>query len=212
MLWTISIIVLVVLKTVPALAQPPIGEGRSVTIEAVAMASEDLPRPLVFTNKDWSLTRTYLDVFQILSNQNSCSSFYGGPKTATTVLNDFVALVKSEPLLREVSFLMGGQQRMIHDNATGAFYRLFERTLVNSNGSFYQRRSDPTRRIRFDIGSFAAGTRRARALILLHELGHLIQGENGSWLLPDDGKSGRQSDANTLRVQEVCRAQLRALR
>jgi hypothetical protein len=48
-------------------------------------------------------------------------------------------------------------------------------------------------------------------LILLHELGHLIEGEDGTWLLPDDGLNGPQSKANTLRVQQACREQLNKL-
>jgi len=55
------------------------------------------------------------------------------------------------------------------------------------------------------------GRRAARALILLHELGHLIQDENGDWLIPDDGFDGRQSKANTLRVQQMCRKELDGL-
>jgi hypothetical protein len=63
-----------------------------------------------------------------------------------------------------------------------------------------------------DVGNFSAGSRPARALILLHELGHLIQNENGAWLLPDDGYNGVQSKENTLRVQQECRVQLEALK
>jgi hypothetical protein len=63
-----------------------------------------------------------------------------------------------------------------------------------------------------DVGAFAPGSRQARALILLHELGHLIQGENGAWLIPDDGYNERQSAANTSQIQRVCRAQLAALK
>jgi hypothetical protein len=49
-------------------------------------------------------------------------------------------------------------------------------------------------------------------LILLHELGHLIQDNNGDWLLPDDDYDGVHSNANTLRVQQQCHAQLGALK
>jgi len=63
-----------------------------------------------------------------------------------------------------------------------------------------------------DVGNFAPGSRAARALILLHELGHLIQGDNGNWLIPDDGHNPPQSKANTLLVQQVCRRELDALR
>ena len=47
--------------------------------------------------------------------------------------------------------------------------------------------------------------------VALHELGHLIQDENGDWLIPDDGFDGRKSKENTLRVQQACRKELNAL-
>jgi len=173
--------------------------------------SEEPPRPLVVTKKDWNITQAYIDVFKILSNQNTCSDFYRGPRTATTVLNGFVRRVKSQSRLREVSFEMVGSPRIIRDPATGVSYRLFEKTMVNTNGSFYQRRADPMRKFPSDVGNFAPGSRAARALILLHELGHLIQDENGEWLIPDDGFDNRQSKENTLRVQQVCRKELNKL-
>ena len=173
--------------------------------------SEEPPRPLVVTKKDWNITQAYIDVFKILSDQNTCSDFYRGPRTATTVLNGFVRRVKSQSLLRDVSFKMVGSPRIIRDPATGASYRLFEKTMVNINGSFYQRRADPMRKFPSDVGNFAPGSRAARALILLHELGHLIQDEHGEWLIPDDGFDGRQSKENTFRVQQVCRKELNKL-
>lgn len=172
--------------------------------------SEEPPRQLVVTKKDWNITQAYIDVFKILSDQNACSDFYRGPRTATKVLNGFVTRVKSQLLLRDVSFEMAGP-RIIRDPVTGVSYRLFEKTMVNTNGSFYQRRADPMRKFPSDVGNFAPGSRAARALILLHELGHLIQDENGEWLIPDDGFNDTQSKANTLRVQQICRKELNAL-
>ncbi len=210
-LWTSSLICLVLLPTISQAQQANI-ETRPLTIEKVKGTSEDLPRPLIFAKKDWDLNRAYVDVFTILSKQNTCSRFYGGPYVATTVLNSFVTLVKSEPLLREVSFQMDGRPRLIRNVAAGAYYRLFDQVRVNSNGSFYQRRQMTMRKFPADVGSFGPGTRRARALILLHELAHLIPGQNGSWLIPDDGYNGPQSTANTLQVQQVCWAQLEELK
>ena len=174
--------------------------------------SEDQPRRLVVVKKDWSLTSAYSDVFKILSDQNPCSEFYGGSRAATTVLNEFFVLVTPQQMNREVTFQMVGTPRLIRDRTTGASYRLFDRTLVNTNGSFYQRRLEMMREYPSDIGNFAPGSRQARALILLHELGHLIQDANGDWLLPDDGHNGPQSKANTLRVQQACRVQLETLK
>ena len=191
-LWTSTVICVLLFQGVQA--QEANGENKPVTI-----------------GKDWSITRTYIDVFKILSNENTCSDFYRGPRTATTVLNSFVTRVKSKSLLHEVSFEMAGNLVIFHDPTTGASYRLFEKTMVNINGSFYQRRADPMRKFPSDVGNFAPGSRAARALILLHELGHLIQGENGDWLIPDDGYDVIRSKANTLRVQEACRKELDAL-
>ena len=167
---------------------------------------------LEFSHKDFELTQAYGDVFKILSDQNTCSSFYGGPRNATTVLNEFVPLVQSHRLLKELSFQMTGRPRIIHNPITGLSYRLFDRAFVNSDGSFYQRRLDMLRRFPADVGSFLPGTRQARALILLHELGHLIEGDDGSWLIPDDGHDGAVSNRNTLVIQHACRAQLQTLK
>jgi hypothetical protein len=210
-LWTSSIISLLLLQTVQSQAQQVNVADRPVVTEEVAGSAEDIPPQPVVTKRDWYIRQAYFDVFKILSTGNTCSSFYSGPRVATTVLNDFVARVRSDLLFREISFQMAGQPRMIRDNSTGVLYRLFDRVTVNTNGSFYQRRLEPMRNVPADVGSFLPGSRPARALILLHELGHLIQGENGKWLIPDDGYDFRQSKANTLRVQEVCRAELDAL-
>jgi hypothetical protein len=211
-LWTSTVICILLLQTAQSKAQPANGESRTVAIDEVATPTEEPPRPLVVTKKDWDLTQAYSDVFKILSNQNTCSGFYRGPRTATTVLNILVTRVRAQPLLREVSFQMAGSPRLVRDATTGALYRLFEKTMVNTNGSFYQRRADPMRKFPSDVGNFAPGGRPARALILLHELGHLIQGEDGDWLIPDDGHNGTQSKANTLRVQQACRKELNALK
>jgi hypothetical protein len=180
---------------------------------AIEETSEEGPHRLIFAKKrDWYLTQAYSDVFQILSNSNPCSDFYGGPRAATTVLNDLVAHVKPEPLLREISFQMTGKRRYVHNNSTAVVYRLFDRITVNTNGSFYQRRIDPMRNVPADVGNFLPGSRRARALILLHELAHLIERENGAWLIPDDGFNAGQSKANTLHIQKICRAELNAVK
>jgi len=193
-LWTSTVICVLLLQSVQAQEQQANDENKPVVIE-----------------KDWSITQAYVDVFKILKNQNTCSDFYRGPRTATTVLNGFVIRVKSQSLMREVSFQMAGSPRVIHDSTTGASYRLFEKTMVNINGSFYQRRADPMRKFPSDVGNFAPGSRAARALIILHELGHLIQNDNGEWLIPDDGFDGRKSKENTLRVEKVCRKELNKL-
>ncbi|HKE57204.1 MAG TPA: hypothetical protein VKB46_10895 [Pyrinomonadaceae bacterium] len=199
------------LPTARSQAQQANSNTSPLTVEEVKETSADLPRRLIFAKRDSDLNRAYADVFTILSKQNTCSSFYGGSYLATTVLNSFVTLVRPEPLLREVSFQMDGKPLVIINVAAGVSYRLFAKARVNSNGSFYQRRQD-THKYPSYIGSFGPGTRRARALILLHELAHLIPGPNGGWLIPDDGHNGPQSTANTFHVQQVCQVQLEELK
>jgi len=184
--------------------------GSILALLLLQTTSEPAPPPVVFQKRDWNLTQACSDVYKILSSQNTCSSFYGGPHEATVVLNSFVGTIESQPLARDVAFRMTGRLRIIR--APGASYRLFEKAMVNTQGSFYQRRNDPLQKFPSDVGSFSAGSRPARALILLHELGHLIQDKNGEWLLPNDDLNGSQSNANTLRVQRECRAQLDKLK
>jgi hypothetical protein len=162
--------------------------------------------------KDWDLTQAYTDVFKILSDQNTCSSFYGGPRVAITVLNELFSVVKAQPLSRDISFQMVGRPRLLRDKVTGTRYRVFDTAMVNTQGSFYQRRVGAMEKFPSDVGNFGPGTRRARALIVLHELGHLIENEDGTWLLPDDGLNGWLSKVNTLRVQQACHAELAALK
>lgn len=207
-LWTTCVIALLLVQTSQSLSQ----QANDPVIGEVVARSEEIPKQLVFEKKDWDINQTYSDVFKILSTKNSCSDFYGGSRTATTVLNDLVALVKPEPLVREIAFQMGGNPRFVRDHSTGVLYRIFDKPTVNTNGSFYRRRTDPMRSVPADVGSFASGSRRARVLILLHELGHLIQGADGAWLIQDDGFNVEKSRANTLRIEEVCRAQLKALK
>jgi hypothetical protein len=190
-IWTTSVLILVLLHTVPSQAQ--------------------IPQRLVLEKRDFEVTQAYSDVFRILSDQNTCSGFYGGPRAATTVLNGLVPAVESHRLTNDVTFKMSGRPQLVHDNVSGASYRLFQKVMVNTNSSFYKRRLDTLLRFPADVGRFPPGTRAARALILLHELGHLIQGANGEWLIPDDGYDDALSQRNTLRVQQVCRAQLQAL-
>ena len=208
-LWTSILVTLLLLQSAHVQAQQATEEEQPVLEKETAARSEDLSERLVI--KNWELNRAYADVFRILSHPNSCSKFYGGPRAATIVLNDFLPRVQPRRLVREVSFQMSGRPRVIYNPEVKATYRLFDNVMVNSEGSFFQRRVETFRRFPSDVGDFMPGTRPARALILLHELGHLIQGENGTWLIPDDGGDGSQSDRNTLRVQRACRAQLEAL-
>jgi len=177
----------------------------------ITEAPTEVTTRLPLVKGDPYFVQAYLDTFEILSQRNSCSSFYGGPGAATTVLNSLVMLVRREPLLLEITFQMSGSLTYFKDDNAGVYYRLFTKATLNSNGSFYQRR-EPMRKLPPDIGGFAAGSRAARVLILLHELGHMILSKTGEWLLPDDGYDSFRSRTNTLRVLEACQKQLESLR
>jgi len=213
-IWTSSFLGILLLAVMPwpARAQELRNDLKPVFVEEAGATVDGLPRQLDFSHKDFELAQAYSDLFKILSEPNTCSDFYGGPLKATTVLNDFVPRVKPHRLLKELSFKMTGRPTIMHNPVTGLSYRVFDNVAVNSDGSFYQRRLDSLHRFPSDIGSFQPGTRPARALILLHELGHLIEAENGTWLIPDDGGDGARSNRNTLLVQHACRAQLDALK
>ena len=61
------------------------------------------------------------------------------------------------------------------------------------------------------VGRFAAETRQAKALLLLHEMGHLVGTPDGGWLLPSDGGNPELSERNTRTVESQCLKQLLAL-
>jgi hypothetical protein len=203
----ISVLSLLLLTCIAAQAQTSNFEFQS-TLPDLA---ETGPGPLVMSHRDSSFKRAYSDVFAMLHEGNSCSQFYGGPRLATTVLNSFITQIKPGLLLREVSMEMSGSLQLIHEQSTGASYRLFGRAVVNVNGSFYNHRPDPSEQSRY-IGKYLSGTRSARALILLHEMAHLIRAENGAWLIPDDGNDRLRSTDNTRRVQRACLEQLELLK
>ena len=81
-------------------------------------------------------------------------------------------------------------------NLTGPFFR----STSNLNQAFFR-----------SIGRYAANTRKARTLMLLHELGHLVSAGGGRWLLPDDGDDPVRVAANTDTVMGMCAAQIDSL-
>lgn len=169
-----------------------------------------VPTPLELLDEEAG-SAPYGDLFRILKEENSCSRFYGGPSRAVEVLNALTSRLRPQPFAdKSICVRMTGTYTSYRNAQTGASYRLFERAAVNSNGPLNTRQpghafSD------LRVGSFAANTRAARALILLHEMGHLVEGEEGGWLLPDDGYNQARSHGNTATVEKRCYAQLKLL-
>jgi hypothetical protein len=193
-----------------ALRSPaPFDEGRAEAVEVAAppAAAAAAPTPLDLSSEEVADKPSYSDVFSVLKDDNACSRFFGGPESAVTVFNQFTRRLRPKSLgANAVGVVMSGEYTLFQDMKTGQSYRLFEKASLNSDGPF---RAQGKTRMR--VGGFPAESRQARALMLLHELGHLIKGKDGRWLLPNDGGNAALSESNTREVESHCRAELLAL-
>jgi hypothetical protein len=173
-------------------------------------AAAPQPTPLDHEAEGLAVGETYGDVFRALKDDNSCSRFFGGPRVAVRVFNEFARSLRRKTMgAGGVGLVMSGSYTWYQDARSGASYRLFDEAAVNSDGPFFA--VPPPSGTRFRVGRFPAATRRAKALMLLHELGHLVRGPAG-WLLPNDGNDAALSDRNTRTVESRCLDQLLALR
>ncbi len=161
-------------------------------------------------NKLTRLDEPYLDVFNILKEDSACSAFYGGP-AAILVLNRLTQQLKPVPLELDstLGLRMSGETTTITSLKYGLSFRLFAKAQVNLAGPFYRSSVSHSGR---SIGGFLPNTREARATILLHELGHLIQKRDQQLVLPDDGGNKHLSQENTERVVAVCGEQINRLK
>jgi hypothetical protein len=192
-------------EKVEAAEEPAVKETDRVVLSAAP--------PLEITRKDAVYTSAYHDVYHILSEPNPCSSFFGGPSTAVEVLNSLYGRLETSRLSdAKTGLSMSGRTRNISNARTGANYRMFEKAVINTSGPFYQRKFSAADPFVPNIGSFQPNTREARAAILLHEMGHLLQGADGRWLLPNDGTSDELSRKNTVTIEEKCGNQIKELR
>jgi hypothetical protein len=190
----------------------PSPESASVSETTKVSAPVPIPTPLHIAFPNRTHAGSYMDAYRILREENTCSRFFGGAANATEVLNRFTEQLRKKRFeTPDVAVEMSGKVVLVRDNMTGAAYRLFERVSVNSIGPLYV---PPllAQAHRRTIGRFPSNTRAARALILLHEMGHLVQGTNGRWLLPNDGHDAELSGQNTGTVQSHCLKQLSALK
>ena len=165
--------------------------------------------PLPSSNKLSVIQQAYLDVYSILSNENSCSDFFRGPGSIEA-LNKLVQQMRASYLAPRVALRMSGALSYHEDTTINLTYRLFAKVEINTEGPFFKstRPLGPTIPA---VGVFQPNTREARATILLHELGHLIRNPDASWLLIDDGNDSAKSQDNTDRVLKVCRNQINSL-
>lgn len=175
----------------------PVAPAAPLDLESLELADED----------------SYMDVYRILKEENPCSRFFGGPARSVHAFNNFARKLRRKSLAMDgVAIRMSGGFVVYHDHRTGASFRLFEESVINTRGPFFVSASPVSLPPRMQVGRFPVPGKAARALTLLHELGHLVRGEGGRWLLPNDGGDSRLSERNTREVEGRCLEQLTALR
>ncbi|HEY6230259.1 MAG TPA: hypothetical protein VIW64_03255 [Pyrinomonadaceae bacterium] len=162
--------------------------------------------------KDKVFATAYFDTLSILTARNTCSDFFGGPEAAAHVFSRLMEKAQKNPLPGVVAMNMTGSPVEVTDERTNSRYRLFDRVMINRDGPFYRNRVPYSFAQIPRLGSFQANTRQVRVLMFLHELGHAIKGDDGKWLLPDDGKDDELSRRNSQKIEDVCGEQINALR
>jgi len=158
------------------------------------------------------LDQAYHDAVSILSKNNSCSRFFGGTNAAEEVL-DRLATQFQIRLLRDsrTGIEMSGNFTYFDQTEKHGGYRLFVAATINTHGPFLKAKVFAAEPYVPPVGSFLPNTREARVLMLLHELAHLLKGENGNWLIPDDGNNPALSKKNTALIESQCRPQILSL-
>lgn len=190
-----------------------LGAGDKAVVAEAEKLAVPMPTPLELARKDAIYTSAYHDVYHILSAPNPCSSFFGGPSTALEVLNNLFSKLETSRLPdTKTGLSMSGETRNLSNAQTGAKYRSFEKAVINTSGPFYRRKFSSADPFVPNVGKFEPNTREARAAILLHEIGHLLQGADGHWLLPNDGASDELSMKNTTTIETRCGEQIKELR
>ena len=177
-----------------------------------APVPEPIPAPLDLDEESALDVQSYADVYGILKDENECSRFFGGPAHSVKVFNELTRKLKRRPLGdRAVGVRMTGSFMTFRDHQTGAVYRLFEEATVNTDGPLFSKGAAHDRNKVSRVGSFPTQSRAGKALVYLHELGHMVGRADGSWLLPNDGDNREQSERNTRTVEKNCADQLTAL-
>jgi hypothetical protein len=163
-------------------------------------------------SQDRIFGQAYNDALNILSKDNECSEFFGGPGNSVDVFNRLMSNVRKSYVPTGIGIRMSGQTTTVLNARTKREFRLFETVEINANGPFYRKRfsnADPSIP---RVGRFEPNTKEVRVLMLLHELGHAVKGDNGDWLLPNDGHDEDLSRTNSLKIEEVCGDEIKNLR
>lgn len=174
-----------------------------------ANAVVPLPSPLIAEDKIFG--EAYYDTLAILTSNNECSEFFGGPESSIDIFNRLIERVRKDYLAVSIGIQMSGATTSAFNYQTKGRYRVFDKVSINANGPFYRKRYSDSQPTVPGVGSYSPNTREVRALMLLHELGHVVEGKSGTWLLPDDGHDRSLSRENTQRIEEICGDQIKTL-
>lgn len=189
--------------------RPDFADDAPSVVEArTSVARPSAPSSLI--SQDKVLGSAYYDTVSILMSNNRCSDFFGGP-ASVDVFNQLVSKIRKDVLSVGIAMRMSGATTNIYDARTKKNYRIFDKVSLNSRGSFYRRQAALWEATVPWVGTFKPNTKEARVLILLHELGHLMKGSDGHWLLPNDGKDEGLSRANSYKIEDVCDDEIRSL-
>jgi len=180
----------------------------SLTVVSAKAVTPSVPPPLIAEDK--ILERAYYDTLSILGTPNECSDFFGGIRSVE-IFNELISKVRKVYLPSVIGIRMSGTTTNIFNMRTKSEYRLFNKVSINGNGPFYKNQLTTTQAFVPGVGRFAANTQEARVLMFLHELGHVVKGTSGDWLLPDDGVDESKSRENTKKVEDVCGEQIKNL-
>jgi len=180
----------------------------SLTVVSAKAVNPSTPSPLI--TEDKILETAYYDTLSILSTTNGCSDFFGGISAVET-FNGLISKVRKDYFSSAIGIRMSGATTNVFNMKTKNRYRLFNQVSINGNGPFYRNKLTNAQALVSGIGRFAANTKEARVLMFLHELGHIVKGASGDWLLPDDGVDDSKSRENTKKIEDVCGEQIKNL-
>lgn len=147
----------------------------------------------------------------ILGANNSCSRFFGGTQSVEA-LDSLVERLHMVTSFSALGIRMSGASTVTRNAKTGLTYRTFAKAEINQKGAFFKTKLFPEEPTVPAIGSFRSATNEARVLMLLHELGHMILGSDGHWLLRDDGDNAQLSASNTAVIENVCGREIRRIK
>jgi len=174
-----------------------------------------------YSNQE-KIARAVADARAILQRGGACATFFkdgydstDGMVNALDSLGEKLASQDLSSNENDVGIKQWGAETSVTYAPNGTQYRLFDNAVVNNNGPFFSAFYPGSSTVRPRIGStsaYAAGSRQAQALMMLHELAHLIRKSGGGdYLIPGDGDDPDQSKTNTNTIDAACHDDINAV-